>query len=203
MTSHPKDFSDRIIDVIKSHDNICNSIHLALQSGSNAVLKDMHRMYTREDYMGIVDRIRGSIPDVSITTDIIVGYPNETEEDFEQTLDIVNYCRFESAFTFIYSPREGTRAAKLPQINSKEVINNRFDRLLKLQHSIMDINAAKYEGQTVEVMIDGVSKNNKEMLTGRTKNNMLVHFTGKGNPGDIVDITVTKPTTFYLYGEMI
>ena len=203
MTSHPKDFTDDIIDVMAQHENICNSIHLPVQSGSDAVLKQMNRHYTREYYLELVEKIRSRLPEVTVTTDIIVGFPSETEADFEQTLSMMEKCRFDAAFTFIYSPREGTRAAKMPQINSSDVLKTRFDRLLELQHKIMHENCLKYAGKTVNVLTDGTSKNDRDMFTGRTKNNMLVNFSGHCRTGETVNVKITRPATFYLLGEQV
>lgn len=203
MTSHPKDLTDDVIKVIKNHENICHSIHLPVQSGSSRILKLMNRKYTKEEYVSLIEKIRNEIPDITITTDIIVGFPGETEEDFLETLDVVEKCRFDSAFTFIYSPRRGTKAAVMPEQISKEVIQQRFDRLLKLQYEIMYENAKIYENQVVEVIVEGESKTDKAMMSGRTKTNKLVNFSGKCNVGDTVNVKITQAATFHLTGEII
>lgn len=203
MTSHPKDLTDDVIEVIKNHENICHSIHLPMQSGSTRILKLMNRKYTKEAYVSLVKKIRDQIPDITITTDIIVGFPGETEEDFAATLDIVKQCRFDSAFTFIYSPRRGTKAALMPDQISKEVIQQRFDRLLKLQYEIMYENSMLYENKVVEVIVEGESKTDKAMMSGRTKTNKLVNFSGKCNVGDTVKLKITQAATFHLTGEII
>ena len=166
MTSHPKDLTDDVIDVMKQYDNICNHIHLPLQSGSNNVLKLMNRHYTKESYLELVKKLRNAIPDIAISTDIIVGFPAETEDDFLETLDVVEKSQFDSAFTFIYSPRNGTTAAKMKESVSKEAIQNRFGRLLDLQYQIMHNNAQQFKGTIVEVIAEGPSKTNELMMSG-------------------------------------
>ena len=203
MTSHPKDLTDDIIGVIRDNDKICNHIHLPLQSGSSRVLKLMNRHYTKEAYIECVEKIRREIPGVALTTDIIVGFPTETEEDFEETLDVYEKCRFDSAFTFIYSKREGTKAAVMEDQIPAEVSKERFSRLIKVHDRILFEKNMEYEGKTVEVMVDGRSKTNSEMLTGRTDTFKLVNFTGEAEVGDIVKVRIDEVKTFHLSGSMI
>lgn len=203
MTSHPKDLTDDVIDVMKQYDNICNHIHLPLQSGSNNVLKLMNRHYTKENYLELVKKLRNAIPDIAISTDIIVGFPTETEDDFLETLDVVEKSQFDSAFTFIYSPRNGTTAAQMKESVSKEAIQNRFGRLLDLQYQIMHDNAQQFKGTIVEVIAEGPSKTNEFMMSGRTKTNKLINFSGNCNIGDTVNVKITDALTFHLTGTII
>lgn len=203
MTSHPKDLTDDVIEAILSNDKICHNIHLPFQAGSDKILKLMNRKYTKDYYLDLVKKIRERIPDITISTDIIVGFPTETEEDFEETLDVVKKCRFESAFTFIYSPREGTRAAKMEEQVPKEVTSERFARLLKTLEGVVENSVGIYENTVQEVIVDGVSKSDPEVLCGRTKTNKLVNFKGDCVIGDTVDVKITKVNTYYLYGEVI
>lgn len=203
MTSHPKDLTDDIISIMKERENICNHVHLPLQSGSNRILSEMNRHYSRESYLALADKLRNAIPDLAISTDIIVGFPTETEDDFLATLDMINKCRFDAAFTFIYSPRNGTKAAQMDQLFGKDVIQNRFNRLLELQYQIMLENAQRYKGRALEVIAEGISKTDPQMMSGRTKTNKLVNFSGSCQIGDTVTIIVTDALTFHLTGKMI
>ena len=203
MTSHPKDLTDDVIEAILSNDKICRNIHLPFQAGSNRILKLMNRKYTKEYYFDLVKKVRERIPNITISTDIIVGFPTETEEDFEETLDMVRRCKFESAFTFIYSPREGTRAARMEGQVPREVTSERFARLLKTLESVVEKSVDVYENTVQEVIVDGVSKSDPEVLCGRTKTNKLVNFKGNCVIGDTVDVKITKVNTYYLYGEAI
>ena len=203
MTSHPKDLSDELIDVIKNNDKICNHIHLPMQSGSSRILKLMNRHYDKETYINLVKKIRSEIPDIAITTDIIVGFPTETEEDFNDTLDVYKECEFDTAFTFIYSKREGTKAAVMEGQVDEDVVKVRFDKLVKLHDEILFKQNQKYLNKTVDVLIDGVSKTNDNVLTGRTDTFKLVNFTGNGKAGDIVKVKITDVKTFHLSGEQL
>ncbi len=203
MTSHPKDLSDKMIDAIEECDKVCKNIHLPLQSGSNSILKAMNRKYTKEHYLSLIDKLRDKIPDITISTDIIVGFPSETEEDFMHTLDVVEKVKYDSAFTFIYSPRNGTIAAKMPYEISESTLKDRFDRLIKLQHGIMADLSEKYVGTVQEVLTDGFSKTDKNMLCGRTRSNKLVNFLGNSREGDIVNVLINNATPFHLKGEML
>lgn len=202
MTSHPKDLSDSLIDAMKNCSKVCNHLHLPFQAGSNRILKLMNRKYTREHYLALIEKIKAAVPDIALSTDIIVGFPGETEEDFEQTLDIVEKVGFDSAFMFIYSPRKGTPAAKLEQTTPSDVISRRFKRLADLQTDIATKLAKKYEGKTVEVLVDGPSKQNPEMMSGRTRDNRLVNFSAEGiEKGDIVDVDIIRAGAFWLEGR--
>ncbi|NEX77731.1 tRNA (N6-isopentenyl adenosine(37)-C2)-methylthiotransferase MiaB [Bacillus thermocopriae] len=203
-TSHPRDFDDHLIEVLAKGGNLMNHIHLPVQSGSTEVLKIMARKYTREQYLELVRKIKAAIPDVALTTDIIVGYPNETEEQFEETLSLYREVGFESAYTFIYSPREGTPAAKMEDNVPMEVKKERLQRLNNLVNELSAKAMKKYEGQIVEVLVDGESKNNSDVLAGYTTKNKLVNFTGpKSAIGKIVKVKITEAKTWSLNGEMV
>lgn len=202
-TSHPKDLSDDLIKVIKRNDNICKYFHLPLQSGSDKVLKDMNRKYTQEKYLERVSKLREEIPEIAISTDIIVGYPTETEEDFEKTLDVCRKVGYDTAFTFKYSPRPKTRAAKLTPIDD-DIVQDRFDRLLDVLYPIFYEKNKTYIGKTVEVLLESESKNNPEVLTGRTDDYKLVHVKAdKDMIGEIVKVKITDNTSFTISGELV
>lgn len=201
MTSHPKDLTDDIIFEMRDNPKICNHIHLPLQSGSSRILKLMNRHYTKEKYIETVEKIRREIPDVAITTDIIVGFPTETEEDFRDTLDVYEKCRFDQAFTFIYSKREGTKAAVMDGQIPEDVSKERFSRLIELHDRILFEKNLEYRGRTVPVMVDGKSKTNSEMLTGRTETFKLVNFRADADPGEIVNVKIDSVKTFHLSGK--
>lgn len=203
MTSHPKDFTDDIIEAMNYSEKICHNIHLPFQAGSNRILKLMNRKYTKEYYLDLVKKIKEKIPDVTLSTDIIVGFPTETEEDFNETLDIVRECRFDSAFTFIYSPRVGTKAATMEGQVDPILNKERFNKLLKVLENIISEDVKKYENTVQRVIVDGVSKSDPTVLSGRTASNKLVNFKADCKIGDTVDIKVTKVTTYYLWGEVI
>jgi tRNA-2-methylthio-N6-dimethylallyladenosine synthase len=203
MTSHPKDLTVESIDAIANGDKICEHIHLPVQAGSNAVLKAMNRKYTKEKYLETVAKIYRAIPGVSLTTDIMVGYPGETEEDFLHTLDVVEKARYDTAFTFIFSPREGTPAAKMENQVPADVKANRFDRLIKLQNRISLEKNKELVGRDIEVFIGGVSKKNEDVLTGRTRTGKIVNFPGsKELVHSEALIHVTDALTWSLYGEL-
>lgn len=202
-TSHPKDFSEEIIDVVAQYDNIMPFIHLPVQSGSNTVLKKMNRKYTKEKYLDVVEKIYQKIPNVSLTTDIIVGFPTETEADFEETLDLVEKSRFEGAYTFIYSPRKGTPAATYENNISKEEAKSRLHRLNDLVNEGYKRGNKRFEHQWVKVLVEGPSKTKEDVLSGYTENNKLVNF--KGDPsliGEIVDVYIEKAKTWSLDGSL-
>ena len=204
MTSHPKDISDEIINSYIELDKLCNHLHLPVQSGSNKVLNSMNRKYTREDYLKIIDKIKQSEPNIAITTDIIVGFPGETEDDFQETLDLVKQCEFDSAYTFLYSVREGTKAAEMKDQVPDDVKHLRFNKLLDILYPIGLKNNQELLGQTLEVLVEDVSKNNEEVLSGRSRNSKLVHFKGgKELIGQIVKVRIENCTTFTLDGTMI
>ncbi len=203
MTSHPKDFSRSIIDIIKNRDNLVKHIHLPLQAGSNKVLKEMNRNYTREDYLNIIENIREEIPDCSITTDIIVGFPGEERYDFLETLDMVRKVRFNRAFTFIYSPREGTKASKIKDHILLEEKKKWFKELLETQNRISDEENKKFIGKKFKVLVEGKSVKDGNLLEGRMENNTIVNFKGDtGLIGKIVSVIITRAKTFYLMGDL-
>ena len=203
MTSHPKDLSDELIEVMGKSKKICKHLHLPVQSGSSKILKKMNRHYTKEQYLELVEKIRRSVPDVSLTTDIIVGFTGETEEDFEETMDIVRKVRYDSAFTFIYSKRTGTPAAVMEDQVPEDVVKNRFDRLLKEVHSIASEVCSVHEGTVQTALIESVSEHDPSMVTGRLSNNLLVHIKGdKGMIGRLADVRLTECKGFYYLGEL-
>jgi len=203
-TSHPRDFDDHLIEVLAKRGNLVEHIHLPVQSGSSSMLKIMGRKYTRESYLELVRKIKAAIPDVALTTDIIVGFPNETDEQFEETLSLYREVGFDSAFTFIYSPREGTPAAKMKDNVPMEVKKERLQRLNDLVNEISAQKMKAMEGQTVEVLVEGESKNNPEVLSGYTRRNKLVNFVGpKSAIGQIVKVKITEAKTWTLNGEMV
>ncbi len=203
MTSHPKDFSRSIIDIIKNRDNLVKHIHLPLQAGSNKVLKEMNRNYTREDYLNIIENIREEIPDCSITTDIIVGFPGEERYDFLETLDMVRKVRFNRAFTFIYSPREGTKASEIKDYILLEEKKKWFKELLETQNRISNEENKKFIGKKFKVLVEGKSVKDGNLLEGRMENNTIVNFKGDtGLIGKIVSVIITRAKTFYLMGDL-
>lgn len=202
-TSHPRDFDDHLIEVLAKGGNLMDHIHLPVQSGSSEVLKIMARKYTREQYLELVHKIKAEIPDVTLTTDIIVGYPNETDEQFEETLSLVREVGYESAYTFIYSPREGTPAAKMQDNIPMEVKKERLQRLNALVNEQSAQSMKKYQDQIVEVLVEGESKNNPDVLAGYTSKMKLVNFVGpKSAIGKIVKVKITDAKTWSLNGEM-
>lgn len=202
MTPHPKDLSDELIDVMKHSQKICKQVHLPVQSGSSRILKLMNRHYTKEQYLALVDKIKTAMPDVSLTTDIIVGFPGETEEDFEDTLDVVKRVRFDSAFTFIYSKRTGTPAAAMENQVPEEVVKERFDRLLKEIQTISAELTQKGVGAVEKVLVEEVNAQSSELVTGRLSNNLLVHFPGDAAlVGKIVPVKLLEAKGFYYLGE--
>ncbi len=203
-TSHPKDLSEDLIFAVKDCEKVCEHIHLPFQAGSTEILRRMNRKYTKEQYLALAGRIKKEIPGVSITTDIMVGFPGETEDDFEDTLDVVRKVRFDAAFTFLYSPRRGTPAAKMKDQVPYGIKHPRFLRLLDLTQKISAEENAKMKGKTVELLVEGVSKNDPARLTGRTRTNKLVHFTGDANLiGKLINVKVTEPRNWSLYGEIV
>ncbi len=204
MTSHPKDLSDKLIQTFAECEKLCNYIHLPVQSGSTSVLTRMNRKYTKENYLELVNRLRKTNPTISITTDIIVGFPGETDQDFEDTLDLVKKVQFDSAFTFLYSIRKGTPAEVYKDQIPEEVKHERFNRLVDLLNSISLKKNEEMEGNKVKVLVEGTSKNNKDTLTGRTEGFKTINFKGaKELIGSIVDVEVIKGKTFNLDGKYI
>lgn len=203
-TSHPWDFDSAMIDVIAKYDNIMPHMHLPVQSGNNDILKIMGRNYTREKYLELFDELSLKIPNLSTSTDIIVGYPNETEEQFLDTLSIYDYCKYDTAYTFIYSPREGTPAAKMKDNVELEVKKDRLNRLGEKVKMYARQNNDALVGETVKVLIDGPSQKDESVLAGYTEGLKLVHFTGdKALAGSIVDVKITEAKTFNLYGDLV
>lgn len=203
MTSHPKDLSDELIKTVAENDKICKHIHLPLQSGSSAVLKRMNRHYTKEEYIALADKIRKAVPDISLTTDIIVGFPGETEEDFRETLDVVKRVRFDNAFTFLYSKRNGTPAASMPDQVPRDVAKRRFDELLSLVHMKAEQSAARRVGRVEKVLVEEQNSHDTSLMTGRLSANTLVHFPGDISLiGEIVQVRITKSMGFYYMGEL-
>ena len=203
-TSHPWDFSSKMIDVIARYDNIMKCIHLPVQSGSSEILKLMGRRYSREDYLNLVKEMREKIKGLSLSTDIIVGFPNESEEQFNETLTLVDEVKYESAFTFIYSPRKGTPAAKLEDNVTYETKSRRFKKLVKHLEIHIEKDAASYVGNTYKVLVDGVSKTDTNMLSGYTESNKLVHFKGDSSlVGKIVLVKILESHTYSLIGELV
>jgi len=202
MTSHPKDLSDELIEVMANSKKICRHLHLPVQSGSSRILKIMNRHYDREHYLNLVKKIREKLPDVALTTDIIVGFPGETEEDFLETLSLVKEVEYDSAFTFIYSKRTGTPAASMPDQVPEDVVKDRFDRLLKEVQEISEKRARAYEGQDATVLVESVNEQDASLVTGRMSNNLLVHFPGdKDLIGKLVDVHLDTCKGFYFLGS--
>ncbi len=203
-TSHPRDFDDHLIEVLAKKGNLVEHIHLPVQSGSNEILKIMARKYTREHFLALVDRIKAAIPDVALTTDIIVGYPNETEEQFQETLDLYREVGFEMAFTYIYSPREGTPAAKMVDNVPEEVKKERLQRLNAVVAELSANALKQYEGKIVEVLVEGSSKKRDDVLAGYTRRNKLVNFDGpKELVGQVVKVKINEAKAYSLRGEFV
>ncbi|MDO4618372.1 MAG: tRNA (N6-isopentenyl adenosine(37)-C2)-methylthiotransferase MiaB [Clostridia bacterium] len=203
MTSHPKDFGDKLILAMQECEKICPQLHLPFQSGSDKVLADMNRRYTREEYLEKLKKAKEAIPNLATSTDIIVGFPTETQADFEDTVSLLEEAEFDMIFSFIYSKREGTPAAKMTPVLSDEEIHKNFDRMLSVQNEISLKKNKAYEGKEVEVLVDSVSKTDKNMLTARTDTGKIVNFKGDEDLiGKYVNVTVTKAQTWSLYGEL-
>ena len=204
MTSHPKDLSDKLIDAFARCDKLCNYIHLPVQAGSSSVLKRMNRKYTREKYLELVQKLRAAVPDIAISTDIIVGFPGETEEDFLQTLQLAEEVRYDSAFTFLYSPRPGTPAAEYEDQIPENVKHERFGRLVETMNRISAEKNAAYVGRVCDVLVDGPDKKAKGRLSGRTEEFKLVDFEGPEEiTGQIVKVEITGSNTFSLRGRLV
>jgi tRNA-2-methylthio-N6-dimethylallyladenosine synthase len=203
MTSHPKDLSQDLIEVLKTSTKVCRQLHLPLQSGSSRLLKKMNRHYTKESYLELVERIREAVPDISLTTDIIVGFPGETEQDFLDTMDVVEKVGYDSAFTFIYSKRTGTPAASMEEQVSEEVVKERFDRLLKRVQEISAQKTKVHEGEVEAVLVEEINRQDSSLVTGRTSKNYLVHFPGDASLiGKIVNVKLEESKGFYYYGNI-
>lgn len=204
MTSHPKDLSDELIEVMAKSKKICKHLHLPLQSGSSEILKVMNRRYDKEKYLALVEKIKKAIPDIGLTTDIIVGFPGETEEDFLETMDVVKKVRYDSAFTFIYSKRTGTPAAAMENQVPEDVVKDRFDRLLKEVQTISQEMTARFEGTVQEVLVEDINDHNPELVTGRMSNNHLVHFPGDESMiGKILKVHLDECKGFYYIGSLV
>ena len=202
VSPHPKDFTDDVIQAIKECSKVSRLLHLPLQSGSTNVLKKMNRKYTKEQYINLVDKIKKEIPEVLFSTDIIVGFPEESEEDFEDTLDVVRKVNFEQIFMFIYSRRVGTPADKMENQIPEEIKHKRFDRLKALFEKQVEDNNKKYIGTIHKILVEGISKNNSKMLTGRTNSNKVVVFEGPENLiGQVIDIKIISEHKWYLKGD--
>ena len=203
MTSHPKDISDKLIAAYGKCEKLCHYIHLPVQAGSSKVLKEMNRHYTREDYLEIVRKLREVDPDIAISTDIIVGFPGETEEEFEETLTLCEEVRYDSAFTFLYSVRKGTPAEKFENQIPEEIKHERFNRLVDVINRISAEKNAEYVGRIEKVLVDGPSKNNSKTYGGRTESFKLVNFRGTPDMiGQVIDVLITGANTFSLEGEV-
>ena len=204
MTSHPKDLSDKLIQAYVDCDKLCRNIHLPVQSGSSRILKRMNRKYTKEQYLELVDKLKAAVPDITMSTDIIVGFPGETEEDFEETLDLVRQVRYDSAFTFLYSIRKGTPAEKYEEQVPEDVKHERFNRLVDLVNAISAEKNAKYAGRVERVLVEGASKTNSKTYTGRTDGFKLVNFEGTEDMiGRLINVEITEGKTFSLDGRVV
>ena len=204
MTSHPKDLSDELIEVMKGSKKICKHFHLPLQSGSSRILNIMNRRYTKERYLELVDKLRTAVPDIALSTDIIVGFPGETEEDFQETLDVVRKVRYESAFTFIYSKRTGTPAAAMENQVPEDVVKDRFDRLLKEVQDIAAEAILRDEHTVQDVLVEDLDSHEPGFVTGRLSNNTVVHFKGDASLiGKIVKVSLDEAKGFYFMGTMV
>jgi tRNA-2-methylthio-N6-dimethylallyladenosine synthase len=207
-TSHPKDLSQETIEIIATTPEVCPYVHLPVQSGSNAVLEAMNRRYTRESYLALVDRMRDQIPNLALSTDIIVGFPGETDDDFEDTLELVRAIQPDQAFTFIYSPRAGTPAAKMTETVPRELSQKRFDRLVEVVHASATAKNAALVGDTLDVLFEGPSKRDQTMLTGRTETNKVVHApvpdadAPDALVGTIVPVRIEAAQTWFLSGAL-
>ena len=205
VTSHPKDMTDKLISTLPKVTKLCNQIHLPFQAGSNRILKEMNRGYTKEKYLELAQKIKDVMPDASFTTDIIVGFPGETEEDFYETIDVIKKVRFDSVFSFIYSKRNGTPAAKMENQVPDDIKHKHFDILLDVQNKISrEINETYYE-KVEEIMVEGLSKNNDQMMTGRTSSGKIVNFPKDDSlkNGDFINVKITKVSTWSLSGERV
>ncbi len=204
MTSHPKDLSDELIQVMKESKKICRHLHLPLQSGSTRILKDMNRRYTKEQYLALAEKIRREIPDMAITTDIIVGFPGETPEDVEETIDVVRKVKYDNAFTFIYSKRTGTPAAAMENQVPEDVVKTGFDKVLKVVQDTAREQVTKYRGMVMDALVEEVNEHDATLLTGRLSNNTLVHFPGDASLiGKIVNVSLDECHGFYYMGHVV
>lgn len=203
MTSHPKDLSEDLIEVMKHSKKICRHLHLPLQSGSTKILQDMNRRYTKEQYLNLVQKIRTEIPDISITTDLIIGFPGETAEDIQETIEVINQVKYDNAFTFIYSKRTGTPAAAMENQIPEETVKIHFDKVLKTVQKMAREQSKLLEGQVQEVLVEEVNDHNHALVTGRLSNNSLVHFKGDETLiGQLVMVKLEECKGFYYLGTL-
>jgi len=204
ISPHPRDFTEDVIDVIAANEKIARSLHLPLQSGSSRVLKAMNRGYTKEEYLALAEKIKERVPGASLTADIIVGFPGETEEDFLDTLDAVRTSKFENAFMFMYSPRKGTKAATMDGQLEQEVKKERLQRLIEVQNEVSKELSLAFVGKTEKVFVEGPSKKNKAVLSSRTSTNKIVLFEGDPSlEGEFVEVKIIDAKTWTLYGELV
>ncbi|MDE6846721.1 MAG: tRNA (N6-isopentenyl adenosine(37)-C2)-methylthiotransferase MiaB [Lachnospiraceae bacterium] len=204
MTSHPKDLSEELIEVMKHSDKICRHLHLPVQAGSDRILQAMNRRYTKEQYLALVDKIKTAMPDIAITTDIIVGFPGETLEDVEETIDVVRKVQYDNAFTFIYSKRTGTPAASMENQVPEEVVKEGFDKLLKVVQDTARDRAARLQGQVMEALVEEVNEQDESLMTGRLSNNMLVHFPAdRSMIGQLIKVSLDTCHGFYYTGHVV
>lgn len=202
MTSHPKDISDEVIYAIRDCDKVCEYLHLPVQCGSTRLLKEMNRHYTKEYYLEIIEKAKKEVPDIAFSTDLMIGFPGETEEDLLDTIDVVKKVRYDSAFTFIYSKRQGTPAARMENQIPENVKHERFNKVLEEVNKICEEISKSYEGKVVEVLVEGRSKNDETKFTGRTRQNKLVNFKSDREDiiGTLVNVKITESKTFSLNG---
>ena len=204
MTSHPKDLSDELIQVMKESKKICRHLHLPLQAGSTRILSEMNRRYTKEQYLALAEKIRREIPDISLTTDIIVGFPGETPEDVEETIDVIKKVRYDNAFTFIYSKRTGTPAAAMENQVPEEEVKVNFDKVLKTVQNMAKEQVGRFQGQVMDALVEEVNQQEEGLVTGRLSNNTIVHFPGDESlVGKIVNVKLEECHGFYYIGRMV
>ncbi|MBR0028451.1 MAG: tRNA (N6-isopentenyl adenosine(37)-C2)-methylthiotransferase MiaB [Clostridia bacterium] len=204
MTSHPKDLSDKLIETMAECDKVCKQLHLPFQAGSNKILKQMNRGYTKEEYLEKIAKVKKAIPNISLSTDVIVGFPTETNEDFEETLDVLRKVEYDNIFSFIYSRREGTPAAKLDFVLTDKEIHKNFDRLLEVQNAISLKKNKEYVGRIERILVDGASKTNPDVLAGRCDSSKIVNFKGDESLiGKYIDVRITEAHTWSLNGELV
>lgn len=203
MTSHPKDISDKLIETMSKCKKVCEQLHLPFQAGSNKILKAMNRKYTKEEYFDKIEKAKRLLPGVALSTDVIVGFPGETDEDFEETLKVINEVEFDQAFMFIYSKRTGTPASEMENQISEDQKHKSFEKLVKLQNAIGKKKNDEYLDKTIEVLVEGPSKNDNTKFTGRSRTGKVVNFSGKGDIiGQLVNVKITEVFSWFLNGEM-
>ncbi len=204
MTSHPKDISDELLRAMARLDKVCESLHLPVQSGSTRLLREMNRHYSKTDYLDIIKRAREYMPNLGLTTDIMVGFPGETEEDFLETIDVVKEAQYDLAFTFLYSRRKGTAADRRDNHIPEEIKKERFNRLLDVVNDAAENQSKKYLGEITEILVEGKSKKNENVLTGRNRQNKTVNFVGEDHLiGELVKVRITDTKSFSMTGELV